>query len=158
MNIIPTLEGGLRIDTETAADWALLRHLVHDAADRPRSLGEQLGEGVGDEQATDDWREFVVPGLDQQFSESLAHVGQAVAIAEREHGGGTGPLWITREDGLHWFSALNQARLSIEERFRFGARPEDAAGLSADDLRRSAYLRSQLYCAIQSLLLEHVLQ
>ena len=31
MKAMPTLEGGLRIDTEDASDWELLRSIVADA-------------------------------------------------------------------------------------------------------------------------------
>ena len=31
MKAMPTLEGGLRIDTEDASDWELLRSIISDA-------------------------------------------------------------------------------------------------------------------------------
>ena len=65
MNIIPTLEGGLRVDLQEPADWLLLRHLIDDACDRSVSLADELGDKVTAEEVSEDWREFVVPDLQE---------------------------------------------------------------------------------------------
>lgn len=157
MNILPTLEGGLKIDIQDPADWLFLRHLVEDATNRPDSLAHELGDLIDDKEMRQDWKDFVIPGLDEQFSSDLRHVRNAIARAAAEHGGAPGPMWIAREDGFQWFSALNQARLAIEDRFQFDSFDQDDLELLTDNARQSAYLRSQLYCAMQTLLLEHVL-
>jgi hypothetical protein len=154
---MPTLEGGLRIDTEDEGDWQLLESIAGDAVSWDESLANRLGKLVTDEEVAADWRDFVISDLDEGFSSDLLHVTTVIASARVESGGGPGPLWITREDGFHWFSALNQARLAIEERHRFGPGERiNPAGLPPAE--RSAFLRSQFYCAIQSLLLDHVMR
>lgn len=154
---MPTLEGGLRVDAEEPADWQVLGGIAHDAVSCDETLASRLGNLITDEEMARDWSEFVVPDLEMGFSSSLAHVMTAITSARLEATDGPGPLWISREDGFHWFSALNQARLALEEQFHFGpGEGINPASLPPD--RRSAFLRSQFYCAIQSLLLEHVIR
>jgi len=156
LKIIPTLEGGLRIDTEDTADWALLHHIAYDAISCEDSLSNRLGGLVIDPDVEDDWREFVLPDLDQQFSSALVNVTNTIKTAEVDLSEGVGVLWITKEDGMDWFSALNQARLALEEQYQLG----NSADIEPEDLapeERSAFLRSQFYSAIQGLLLEHVM-
>lgn len=157
MKITPTLEGGLRVDAEEPGDWLLLNSIANDAFCCDEGLAERLGKLVTDEEVAGDWRDFVLPDLEEQFSSALLHVTTAIASARLESADGPGPLWISREDGFQWFSALNQARLALEEKFRFGpSETNDPAELPPE--LRTAFLRSQFYCAIQSLLLEHVLR
>lgn len=156
MKIQPTLEGGLRVDAEDAADWELLMGITRDAVSCDENLATRLGALITDEDVAPDWLEYIVPDLDEAFHADLSHVNTVISAARVEAGGGPGPLWITREDGTLWYSALNQARLALEEIHRFG--PSD--GLDPKSLpieHRSAFLRSQFYCAIQSLLLDHVM-
>jgi hypothetical protein len=157
MNILPTLEGGLRVDCESPLDWQLLHGITLDALTRDEPLANHLGKLITDEDVAVDWQDFVVPGLAEEFSAALLHVATAVEFARLESEGRPGTLWITREEASHWFSALNQARLAIEERNHFGpSETIDLANLPPE--HRSAFLRSQFYCAIQSLLLEHVMR
>lgn len=154
---MPTLEGGLRVDAETPGDWQVLGGITNDALGCDEPLAQRLGNLITDDAVAPDWRDLVVPDLDVAFSSDLLHVSTAVKSARLESAGGPGPLWITREDGFRWFSALNQARLALEEQFHFGpGETIDPASLAPG--HRSAFLRSQFYCAIQSLLLEHVLR
>ena len=112
---------------------------------------------ITDEEVAHDWREFIVPDLEETiFIADVASCHHRHRSARLESGGGPGPLWITRDDAFQWYSALNQARLAIEERHRFG--PSERSIPPACRPQRSAFLRSQFYCAVQSLLLEHVLR
>jgi hypothetical protein len=154
---MPTLEGGLRLDAEDDGDWKLLQGITHDAVSCDEKLAERLGNLITDGDVAPDWREFIVPDLEAAFHADLTHVATAIAAARVECGGGPGPLWITREEAFHWYSALNQARLALEEVHHFGP----AETIHPGDLppaRRSPFLRSQFYCAVQSLMLEHVLR
>jgi hypothetical protein len=156
LKILPTLEGGLRIDAEDPGDWSLLQGITRDAVSCDGHLANRLGSLITDQDVAPDWLEYIVPDLDEAFRTDLSHVSTAIAAARVEAGGMAGPLWITREDGLYWYSALNQARLALEEIHHFG--PSDGLDpLTLPPGNRSAFLRSQFYCAIQSLLLEHVM-
>ncbi|MDP3849195.1 MAG: hypothetical protein Q8Q59_01735 [Luteolibacter sp.] len=157
MKILPTLEGGLRIDAEEPGDWMLLQGITHDAVSCDENLAHRLGGLITDEDVAPDWQEYIVPDLDEAFHADLSYIASAIAAARVECGGGPGPLWITTEDAFHWYSSLNQARLALEEIHRFGP----SEHLSPSDLppqNHNAFLRSQFYCAIQSLLLEHVMR
>jgi hypothetical protein len=156
VKIMPTLEGGLRIEFEDDADWRVLGGIVGDAVSCDRTLAARLGSAVGDADVAADWLEFVVPELERSFEADLVHVGRALESARRVAAGGSGCLWVKREDALHWYGALNQARLALEEIHRFGpAEVVDPEHLSPQ--RRAPFLRSQFYCAVQSLLLAHVM-
>jgi hypothetical protein len=157
MKALPTLEGGLRIDTESANDWTLLRGVIADASGRGIDLASRLGGLISEEAGAEDWEEYIVPDLREAFQDELAQVGAAIESAIFTADGKAGPLWITREEGHAWYSALNQARLALEEHYQFG----DSDCIDPDDLtpsRRSALMRSMFYLDIQSLLLRYVLR
>ncbi|MBC8126481.1 MAG: hypothetical protein H8M99_04955, partial [Gloeobacteraceae cyanobacterium ES-bin-144] len=115
-----TLEGGLRIDVEDASDWDLLFAITNDAVSCDENLAKRLGKFITDPEVAQDWRDYIVPELDENFSSDVLHVISAIASAHLDAGGGQGHLWITPEDAFRWYSALNQSRLALEERFHFG--------------------------------------
>lgn len=157
MNIIPTLEGGLRIEIEDPADWFLLRTISKDCTRYGKSLAAELSEWIDDPELQRDWRDFVIPDLEREFSSAIEHVNASVRHAETQAQGGPGAIWITRQDGPIWFSALNQARLAIEDYHHFSRQePQDLSAL--DPIQRAAFLRYRLYHAIQSQLLDQVMR
>ncbi|MGB0292837.1 MAG: hypothetical protein ACPGIA_09690 [Luteolibacter sp.] len=161
MNIIPTVEGGLRVDLEEATDWLLLRHLIDDACQRELSLAEELGQQIDEDDLREDWMEYIVPDLQSEFATSLEKVREVMAKAVEDYKEGdseSGSLWITRELGYDWYSSFNQARMAIEARYGFGDAPKEEILENGDPSKRSAYYRSQFYGAVQGLLLEHVLE
>jgi hypothetical protein len=156
MKIAPTLEGGLRIDPETPGDWHILRSILLDANGHEIDLATRLGGMVKDGRIAKDWQDFVVPDLRESFTDDLNQIQAAIETAAAFPNGGESPIWITREDAFSWYSALNQARLALEEKYGFGSDPEsNPANLSL--IRHEALLRSQFYCALQSFLLRHAL-
>ena len=157
MKAMPTLEGGLRIDAESADDWVYLNAITLDAASCDKPLAERLGNLISDPEVASDWRDFVIPDLDEGFSTAVRNVGVAIASAQVDAGGKPGALWITRDDAADWYGTLNQARLALEEIYHFGP-GEKIRPASLPPVSRDAFMRSQFYCAIQSLLLEHVLR
>jgi hypothetical protein len=157
MKALPTLEGGLRIDAEDASDWELLRSIIVDANGCESDLASRLGGLISEEAGGADWEEYVVPDLREEFQDQLAQIGAAVEAASFHAQNGPGPIWITREDAPAWYSSLNQARLAIEEHFKFGpSEVIDIQGLNPE--HQAAFVRSKFYCAIQSLLLEFVMK
>jgi hypothetical protein len=156
MKVAPTLEGGLRIDPETAEDWHVLRAILIDANSHDTDLATRLGGMVTDERVAEDWREFVVPDLRESFADDLNQIQAAIESAAAIPKDGASPIWITRDDAFSWYGALNQARLALEEKYGFGPDPEsDPSNLQP--VRHEALLRSQFYCALQSFLLRHAL-
>jgi hypothetical protein len=156
MKVAPTLEGGLRIDPETAEDWHVLRAILIDAIGHDTDLATRLGGMVTDERVAEDWRDFVVPDLRESFADDLNQIQAAIETAAAFPKDGASPIWITRDDAFSWYSALNQARLALEETYGFGPDPEsDPSNLQP--VRHEALLRSQFYCALQSFLLQHAL-
>jgi len=156
MKVAPTLEGGLRIDPENAEDWHILRAILLDANGHEADLATRLGGMVTDERIAEDWRDYVVPDLRESFCDDLNHIQAAIETAAAFPKNGESPIWVTREDAFSWYSALNQARLALEEKYGFGPDPDsDPANLSP--IRHEALLRSQFYCALQSFLLRHAL-
>lgn len=157
MTVMPTLEGGLRIDAEDAGDWDLLRGIVDDANGGGPDLASRLGGLVDDEELAEDWQEFVVPDLREEFQDELAEIAALIESAAFDVDGEAGPIWITRENAYPWYSALNQARLMLEEVYRFGPEGQaDPRKMKAE--KQAAFIRSGFYSDIQSLLLEHVMR
>ncbi len=157
MKAMPTLEGGLRVDTEDASDWELLRSILTDANGPGADLASRLGGIISEEAGAEDWQEYIVPDLREGFQDELAQVGAAIESAIFQAESGPGPIWITCEDVFPWYSALNQARLALEEHYRFGpAETIQLKGLTPE--RRAAFVRSKTYCAIQGMLLEYVMK
>lgn len=157
MKVSPTLEGGLRIDAEDLSDWEVLHAILHDARRGDVDLAGSLGALISEEAGAEDWQEFVVPDLRDEFDQQISRVAKAIESAMEQSGGEPGSIWISRNDGFIWYGALNQARLAIEELHHFGP-SEDVAMEELHPARRSAFFRSQFYLAIQSLLLDHVMR
>ncbi len=158
MKAMPTLDGGLRIDAENSNDWAVLRSIIADAgATNGVDLASRLGALISEEAGAEDWEEYIVPDLREGFQDDLAQIGASIESAIFEVDGGPGPVWISRADAFAWYSALNQARLSLEEIFRFG--PGGTIDLSSlTPAKRAAYIRTRFYGTIQELLLDHVMR
>lgn len=156
MNIAPTMEGGLRIDPETDEDWHILRAIALDANGHGIDLANRLGGLITDEAVAEDWQDIVVPDLREMFMDDINHIQASIEAAAAFHKDGEHPIWITPEDAFTWYSCLNQARLALEEKYRFGQNPEsDPANMTP--LRHEALLRSHFYCALQSFILKHAL-
>jgi Domain of unknown function (DUF2017) len=157
MKAMPTLEGGLRIDSEDASDWELLRAIITDANGCEVDLASRLGGLIPEETGGLDWEEYVVPDLREEFQDGLAQVGAAIESAIHHAAGEGGPIWITPEDVIPWYSALNQARLALEEHFKFGP-SEEIEVTTLPPEQHAAFIRSEFYSMVQELLLEYVMK
>jgi len=156
MKAMPTLEGGLRIDAENARDWEFLRSIITDAQPVGPDLASRLGGLITEDAGAEDWQEFVVPDLRESFNDELNQVAAAIESAAYHAGNEVGALWITPDDAHPWYSALNQARLALEDQFHFG--PSESIKLKSLPVEsRAAFLRSMFYTDIQGLLLEYVM-
>ena len=156
MNVVPTLEGGLKIEVESSIDWIALERIAPDALSNgkqrlPARLGALMDEGA-------EWDELVVPELEELFTGQLRTVRDSIEAAQQEPStpsGGT--LVIRRAEGVDWYGALNQARMALESCYQFGTSEENVVTEEFPPPKRSAYIRSQFYQALQSVLLEHLL-
>ncbi|TAG09854.1 MAG: hypothetical protein EAZ42_05440 [Verrucomicrobia bacterium] len=160
MKVVPTLAKGLRLEAEDASDWELLRYIIYDATMASRDLAESLNCTAQETDAADDWREYVMPDLREAFQEDLAIVAAAVETAIHHAKGEAGPLWIQAEQSFLWYSALNQARLSIEDVHHFATVDEfseDWLDFSNSSDLLGFFRRNQFYGVLQTLLLEYVM-
>jgi hypothetical protein len=157
MTIIPTLEGGLRIDTEDASDWDLFRSLIADAGSFRVDLADRLGGLIDKDSGGEDWREYVVPDLREEFQDQLAQIYALIESAAHEAEGGAGPLWLRAEHGYAWYGSFNQARLALNEKHQFQLFKEDDSLVPTPE-QLAAYARFRFYGKIQNELLQHVLR
>lgn len=154
MKLAPSAEGGLRIEVEDKSDWQMLLGILRDAQDSGFDLAGRVGIKMQQTADWNDWEEFVIPDIREDFLAHLKTVLIAIESARLEAAGGPGHLWIKRDDAFHWYSSLNQARLALEAIHQFGAGEAiDPGQLSQTSL--AAFIRSQFYCALQSVLLDN---
>jgi hypothetical protein len=134
----------------------VLRTIVPDAAARGTDLAARLGILIEEEPDSEDWSEYVVPDLRSLFDSQLAAVAHAVESAAEAAEQGAGSLWIRRNEAELWYGALNQARLALEDLHRFHDTPDAPPGKTSA-AKRSAWLRSQFYLALQGIVLDHLM-
>nr|MBR9811402.1 hypothetical protein [bacterium] len=147
MTVGPTVAGGLKLVPETEHDWMLL---IGIAGDSDSDLAGRLA-GLMDKDSM--WDEIVAPELAEEFSKQRITVVKEVMRAKEE------------EDEIHilkgsvdvWYGALNQARLALEDKYRFGSREDVDAKMLEDSSARAAYFRNNFYSHIQGLLLQYVM-
>ncbi len=148
MTIAPTLSGGLRLIPEEEQDWSVLLEIADDGEG---NLEARFGNLMDEDSM---WEEIVVPELKVDFSAQRKEVRKAVLEAREQ---GREGVTIEREQADLWYGALNQARLLLEERFRFGPSEFVEVEKIKDAVMRSAYFRNEFYSQVQSLLLEYVM-
>lgn len=153
MNVALTLEGGMRIETESADDWGILRFLPYDAENCDQDLTSRLGVPIDDAEGKEDWELFVADDLRTVFSGQVAAVRRAIEEAAAQAHEGAGQVTITHDTVEQWFGTLNQARLALEARYQF-----HGAAQTENSERMFAYQRSQFYTAIQGLLLDRAMR
>ena len=152
MKVGPTLQGGLRIDVENPLDWMVLRCIPYDARGGDFNLAARVSSPMAEDEGFDDWREFVVPDLQDGFNSQLEAIEKALAGAGDDDE--PGQVFIKKDEAELWYGGLNQARLALEERYGFSDR--DPAAMTPGV--RSAWFRSQFYLHVQSVLLDHVMR
>lgn len=152
MKVAPTLEGGLRVDVETPLDWMVLRCIPYDARSGGFDPAARVAAPMAKDDAAEDWQEFVVPDLRESFNSQLDTIARALVGADDDDKPGL--IFIRKEEAELWYGGLNQARLALEERYRFEHR--EPAEMSPGE--RSAWFRSQFYLQVQGMLLDHVMK
>lgn len=151
MRAAPTLDGRIRIDLESKMDWMIMLAIPHDARSAGVDLADRLSNELGDDPGFEDWNEFVVPDLRDGFGGQLELIEKALISIKPEE---PEPIFIVREDAEQWYGGLNQARLALEERYRF--QDEDPEEMTPG--KRSAWFRSSFYQTLQGMLLEFLMR
>lgn len=156
MKVLPTLEGGLRIDVDSKVEWKMLEQIAADALEDEEALPNRLSALMDDES---EWDEVVIPDLKDEFFGQVETVVRAIHKAQKARAEGVeeGEIFIHREKGEEWYGALNQARISLERRYKLNALETHEHLIEAGQSKRLAYHRSRLYTLLQGLLLEHVI-
>ena len=147
MTVGPTVAGGLKVVPETEHDWMLL---IGIAGDSDSDLAGRLA-GLMDEDSM--WDEIVAPELTEEFSKQRITVVKEVMKA-KEAGDN---IHISKTSVEVWYGALNQARLALEDKYKFGAREVVDPKLFEDSSARAAYFRNNFYNHVQGLLLQYVM-
>ena len=148
MKAAPTLDGRLRIDIESETDLMVLRSAPLDARFGSDSLIDDLSSRMHTDLA-EDWHEFVLPDLREQFDSQLQNVIESLAKAHINE-----PFFITGEQANAWYGTLNQARLALENRYQLSQK-SNISKLPGES--QSAAVRSQFYMTLQSLILEFLI-
>lgn len=99
------------------------------------------------------WDEIVVPELAEEFSKQRIQVVKEVMRAKEEDS----DIHILKGSVDVWYGALNQARLALEDKYKFGAREEVDPKIFEDPSVRAAYFRNNFYSHVQGLLLQYVM-
>ncbi|MEM1085760.1 MAG: DUF2017 family protein [Verrucomicrobiota bacterium] len=151
MKAAPTLDGRIRIDVESPLDRMILHAIPHDARTAGVDLAERLGDVMDEDGGKEDWNDYVLPDLREDFNDQLTTIEEALTGLEAEK---PEPIFILKEDAETWYGGLNQARLALEERYHFhDEEPEEMT-----PGKRSAFFRSHFYQTLQSLLLEFLMR
>lgn len=155
MKALPIQNGAIRIELEDATDWRLFTRMLMDAGDKKYDPAADVSDRMTDGEIAEDWSEFVVPDLRDQFDAGLLRVSAMIENEYKAHDGGKGAVIIPR-DGCHdWYGVLNRARLALEAKHRLAAQKNNPSA-TTDIL--AARLRDRLYCALQSLILDHAFE
>jgi hypothetical protein len=157
MKLSNQTDGSLRLILEDENDWILCELLLNDARGKGDDwLAKQMGLFVDE----DDWDEFVVPEISQQYNGQIETVEKSLTAAKERAEDEEGELIIDKVIGEEWYGVLNQARLSLEGRWKLSAAEEKGEfddQESADPEKASAFFRSRLYCFLQAQIIENVL-
>ena len=136
----------------------------------PHPLGEE--ESFLEEEFLEDWREFVSDELEERFGADVKLFLDDLAKAQSEEveleDGEKIQLFhlsLPMDHGPSWFSTLNQARLMMDQKWKFHNEndqfvpfltPAVLGDLNPQE-RFAAYLRYDVYCMIQEWLVKNVL-
>ena len=154
MIIGPILQGGLKLIAEDEKDWEVLKCIHLDASG---DLSERLS-ALMDEDSM--WDDIVAPELKDEFSSQVKFVHGKILEAFRaskDPSDEEGEIVILKEEADLWYGALNQARLSMEERYRLGPRDIREVEAFGDEEVKSAHYREEFYVAVQSLLMQYAM-
>jgi hypothetical protein len=159
----------------------LLRQVAEDATVAGETAHKRLfpppihvAENDDDDEFLEDWKDFVADELEAQFA---GDVGTVLADLDnvRPHRGNAGKevqerrhlLEVPLDHARAWFSALNQARLMLDQKynlhpggeneFRLFVSEEESGDIDVKD-RLAVYMRYEFYAAIQEWLVQRAMK
>ena len=153
MRIEPTVSGDLKLVPANDLDWYVLLKVGIDAE---YDLASELA-GLMDEDAM--WDEIVMPELADEFSKQRSVVRNQVMEAKQAalEVGEEAEIVIDSEQAESWYGVFNQARLGLEQKYKFGQgddrEPDDIENIK----ERDAYYRTRFYSYVQESLLDFVM-
>lgn len=171
-------EGVWRLSDMEEVHVQLLRQAADDASMRddkdgqarlyplPVSSKDVLREG----EFLEDWKEYVTDELNTQFASDIGILLddmdglETVKTGKKGHEA-TCQLTVPMDHGPAWFSALNQARLLLDQQYTLHPQGEefepDTDPVLIGDVdpaqRFAAYMRYEFYAVIQEWIVKHVL-
>lgn len=152
MKAAPTLDGRLRIDLESKIDLAALQSITTDARSIARDLADRLADGITEPTIAADWKTYVTDELKHGFNGQLKLIDDALHEVKEPTGE---TLFITGENAMEWYGALNQARMALEERYLISD-ITDINQLQGSE--RQALMRAQFYQTFQSMIFQYLVK
>ena len=155
MIVVPTLNGGIKLVIEREQDWDDLKSISDDAAE---DFSKRFSLLMDEDSM---WDEIVEPELRDQFSSQVDFVKKQVELAfdnsvddfEEE----LPEILITKEEAELWYGALNQARLSFEDKFRKEIEALKETGEIENGEVVRALFRNQFYFRFQSQIVDQTM-
>ena len=155
MIVVPTLNGGIKLVIEREQDWDNLKSISDDAAE---DFSKRFSLLMDEDSM---WDEIVEPELKDQFSSQVKFVQKQVELAfdnsvddfEEE----LPEISITKEEAELWYGALNQARLSFQEKFGEEIEALKETGKIGNGEVVRALFRNQFYFRFQSEIMDHTM-
>ncbi|MDA7615286.1 hypothetical protein N9Z77_02370 [Akkermansiaceae bacterium] len=155
MIVLPTLNGGIKLVIEREQDWDNLKSISDDAAE---DFSKRFSLLMDEDSM---WDEIVEPELKDQFSSQVTFVKKQVELAfdnsvddfEEE----LPEISIAKEEAELWYGALNQARLSFEEKFGKEIEALKETGKIGNGEVVRALFRNQFYFRFQSEIIDHTM-
>ncbi len=169
-----------RLSDLDALHLQLLRQIaedasVNDSAGRARLFPSPLvdPEDAAEDEFVEDWKAFVADELENQFAGDVGTVLSDLDNVKPQRGTKevTEPrhlLDVPLDHARSWFSALNQARLMLDQKYNLHpggsndlqlfAEEEEEAGGSDLNTRLEVYMRYEFYAAIQEWLVQRAMK
>ena len=104
----------------------------------------------------EDWKQYVVPGLQKLFQSSLEVIEHDLQDLRIDKKAGDGALPIPYDHLEQWIHGLNQARLALAARHDFSEADMDRPWPLAHDPRAFALLQVRFYGVLQELFLREL--
>lgn len=147
------VNGGLKLVPTSDQDWYVLLKVGIDAE---YDLAGELA-GLMDEDAM--WDDIVMPELADEFSKQRSVVRNQVLEAKQAdlEEGEEAEIVIDPERVESWYGVFNQARLGLEEKYKFGQNDDREPDEIENIDEREAYYRTRFYSFVQQSLLEFVM-